>query len=293
MTGARLHTIDANGLEIAYLDAGRGDPVLLFHGFPDIAPTFVPLAEQMCESGFRCIAPWTRGYWPTATGRFYDVGTLVADAIALIDALAVDRAYVVGHDWGADIAYGLSAAHPDRFAAAAVLAVPHDRALQPNRLASFDQLRRSFYMWLFQLSPLAEEIVSKDRFAFVRRLWREWSPRWTPPPEHLDAVVATLERPGVLRAALSYYRALFDQTLADPALEDLRERTRATIPVPTVLLLGERDDCLDPSLETGSEAAFDGHYHVEKLTSCGHFPQLEATDRVAELVGTWFREHAP
>jgi pimeloyl-ACP methyl ester carboxylesterase len=283
-----VRMVEANGLEVAYLDAGRGAPVLLFHGFPDIALTFVPLIERLTAAGFRCVAPWTRGYWPTSSGRFYDVGTLVADALALMDAVDVDRAHVVGHDWGADVAYGLSAACPDRVAATAILAVPHDRALQPNRLASFDQLRRSFYMWLFQLSPLAEEIVAEDRCCFVRRLWHEWSPGWDPPPDHLDAVVETLERPGVLSAALSYYRAPFDAALVNPALQALRERTRATIRVPTLLLLGERDECLAPAMAAGSQAAFDGPYRVATLESCGHFPQLEATERVAEHLTAWF-----
>jgi pimeloyl-ACP methyl ester carboxylesterase len=286
----RMHRIEANGLEIAYLDAGLGPTVLLFHGFPDIAPTFDGLIERLTASGFRCVAPWTRGYWPTSSGRYYDVGTLVADAVALIDMLALDRVFVVGHDWGADMGYGLSAACPERVAAAGILAVPHDRALQPSRLASFDQLRRSFYMWLFQLSPLAEETVARDRFAFLRRLWDEWSPGWSPPEEHLDAVVQTFERPGVLSAALSYYRAPFDRTLEDPALDALRERTRATIEVPTILLLGDRDECLAPSMAVGSEAAFEGPYRIETLESCGHFPQLEATDRVAERLIAWFRE---
>ena len=82
----------------------------MLHGFPDTATTFGPLIDLLCGEGYRCIAPWLRGYWPTGAGRYFDQGTLLADAIGLIDALELGEVRVVGHDWGADIAYGLASA---------------------------------------------------------------------------------------------------------------------------------------------------------------------------------------
>lgn len=195
--------LSIDGRDIAYLEVGSGDPMLLFHGFPDIATTYLPVAERLARRGHRCIMPWLRGYWPSSAAEHYDVGSLVADALGLIDALGLNSVGVVGHDWGADVAYGLSAAQPARVRACVALAVPHPRALGPNRLASFEQLRRSFYVWMFQLPDVAEDVVARDDFAFLRRLWHGWSPGWEPPHEHLDEVMRTLGRPGVARAGMS------------------------------------------------------------------------------------------
>jgi pimeloyl-ACP methyl ester carboxylesterase len=289
MPDATGHRVSVGGLELSYLELGSGDPVLLFHGFPDIATSFVQLAERLAGEGFRCIAPWLRGYWPSATGRYYDAGSLVADAMGLMDALELDTVRAIGHDWGADVAYGLSAARPERVEAAVILAVPHGDALGPNRLASFEQLRRSFYMWMFQVPGLAEDVVRADDFAFMRRLWAEWSPGWQPPESHLNEVVDCFRRDGVPTAALSYYRAVFDEELWDPERAETRRAASRPIAVPTLLLLGERDGCIAPEMAAGAENAFSGPYEEVTLADCGHFLQLEHPGAVAELSVAWFR----
>jgi pimeloyl-ACP methyl ester carboxylesterase len=276
-------------VELAYLEVGVGEPVLLFHGFPDVATTFLPLAERLGAAGFRCIAPWLRGYWPSSAGRHYDVGSLVGDALGLMDALGLDSARVVGHDWGADVAYGLCAVRPERTSAAVVLAVPHSAALGPNRLASFEQLQRSFHMWMFQLPGLAEQVVEANDFDFLRRLWADWSPGWDAPSSHLEEVLDCFRHDGVPTAALSYYRAVFDKTLSDPALEDVRSAAARPIEVPTLLLLGERDRCIALEMAAGAERAFRAEYAACTLPSCGHFPHLERPDEVAELAIDRFR----
>jgi pimeloyl-ACP methyl ester carboxylesterase len=288
MADRNRHRLRIGDLELSYFEIGSGNPVLLFHGFPDVATTYVPLAESLAREGFRCIAPWLRGYWPSTTARHYDLGALVADAVGLMDALELPSVQVVGHDWGADIAYGLSAATPERVEAAVALAVPHSDALGPNRLASFQQLRRSFYMWLFQLTGLAEEVVRRNDFELLRQLWAEWSPGWGPPAVHLDEVIDTFRHDGVLSAALSYYRAVFDESLRDPMHDDLREAAARPIEVPTILLLGEHDGCIDPDMAAGAERAFRSSYETRVLAGCGHFLHLERTEAVAQLIATWF-----
>ena len=104
----------------------------LGHGFPDIATTFLPLMEHLVPAGYRCVAPWLRGYWPTDTARYYDEGTLLADAIALLEALELAPVFVIGHDWGADIAYGLATARPDLVHRVVAMAVPHTVPLRAN-----------------------------------------------------------------------------------------------------------------------------------------------------------------
>jgi pimeloyl-ACP methyl ester carboxylesterase len=216
----------------------------------------------------------------------------VADAISLVAGLELAPVQVVGHDWGADVAYGLATARPDLVGSVVAMAVPHTRAIRANRRGDFDQLKRSWYAWMFQVPGLAEVVVPHDNWTFTRRLWADWSPGWSAPPEHLDEVVETLERPGVLTAAVAYYRALFDPGLRDPATRDLLAAVEiGPVSSPTLLLMGEKDGCVSPAMAAGSEAAFEGPYRVEVLGDCGHFLHLERSDEVASLVLEWFGRH--
>jgi len=284
-----VHRIVANGIEIGYLDVGEGDPVLLFHGFPDVATTFLPLIEVLCESGYRCIAPWLRGYAPTAAGRYFDQGTLLADALGLIEALALAEVRVVGHDWGADIAYGLGSASSARVTSLAALSVPHTKAIRRNRSRDFDQLRRSFYIWLFLAGDIADSLVPADDWQFIRRLWQEWSPDWRPDEAHLQEVIDSLQCPGGLRAALGYYRAVFDERLQDASLRDLRLLVETgPVKAPTLLIMGSRDGCIGPEMASGAEVAFSGPYSVETLGECGHFLHMERPVEVGTRIADWF-----
>jgi len=281
-----------NGLEIAYLEAGEGDPVLLFHGFPDSASTFCPLMELLCAEGYRCIAPWLRGYSPTSASAYFDQGTLLADALALVESLELHGVRVVGHDWGADIAYGLASTVYAEVRSAVALAVPHTQALRRNRAGNFEQLRRSFYIWLFLAGELADSIVPADDFEFIRDLWRAWSPGWQADEAHLREVIDGLKEPDGLRSALAYYRALHDDRLQDQRRHNLRWLVEnGPVRVPTLLLMGSGDGCIGPEMAAGAESAFSGAYRAETLEGCGHFLHLEKPQEVGALVIDWFASY--
>ena len=125
--------VEANGLRIAYLEAGKGPLVLLLHGFPDTAHTWDRALPALADAGFRAVAPFMRGYHPTAipADGAYDSDTLAADAVALITALGEEQAIVVGHDWGASAAYGAATIAPERVKKLVVLAIPHPKSLNP------------------------------------------------------------------------------------------------------------------------------------------------------------------
>src|SRR3954463_15287985 len=171
--------VRGDGVELAYLACGEGPLVLCLHGFPDSAHTWRHLLPRLASAGYRAVAPWTRGYSPTAVPADddYRVSTLASDANALHEALGGDGdAVLVGHDWGAMTAYGAAALEPDGWRRVVTMAVP------PPEVASaafFDyrQLKRSFYVYLFQ-TPLAEMIAGADDLAFLDNLWRDWSPSY-------------------------------------------------------------------------------------------------------------------
>ena len=161
-------------MKLLRLVRGHGRPLVWLHGFPDHPPTAEPLFTAL--AGRQVIAPWLRGYAPSPLGGPFDLETLAHDVIELLEELG-EPVDLVGHDWGAVITYAVCALAPERVRRAATLAVPHPLTML-RALRSPAQLRRSWYMLLFQL-PGAERLVRARDLALIRRLWRSWSPGFT------------------------------------------------------------------------------------------------------------------
>ncbi|GAC1530003.1 MAG: alpha/beta fold hydrolase [Acidimicrobiales bacterium] len=281
--------VTANGVSFAALAAGppSGPLALCLHGFPDTAMSWRHLLPVLGDAGFRAVAPWMRGYAPTsvpADGR-YQQGALVADGEALHEALGGDgRAVLIGHDWGAVAAYGIAAFAPERWRRLVTAAVPPSGAVGAGIL-QYDQLKRSFYMWLFQL-PLAELVVPKDDFAFLERLWNDWSPGYDA-GEDLIAVKDALRDPAHLAAAIGYYRAAFGTTESDPALAAEQAALAAMAAQPTLYLHGERDGCVGVELGRRAQAFLSSGSRVEIVANAGHFLHLEHPELVNRLIVEW------
>lgn len=192
-----------NGLRLSYLDnaaqAGDRPVVVLLHGFPDRAAMWSPQIAALTDAGFRVIAPDLRGYGDSEIAddvQAYHVTHVVADIIALMDALEIDRFHLAGHDWGAALAWIIAGAHPHRVHRLAVLSVGHPTAYARGGIA---QKIRGWYVLLFLMRGVAERLIRSSNWRRLRRLMRTH-------PE-LDTVVADLSRPGRLTAALGLYRA--------------------------------------------------------------------------------------
>lgn len=274
--------VTANGVDFAYLEAGPADGplALCLHGFPDCAWSYRHLLPALGEAGYRAVAPWQRGYAPTAVpadGR-YQTGALVADATALHEALGGDsRAVIVGHDWGAMATYGAAAHAPERWSKVVAMAVPPAGAVA-GAFLSYDQLRRSWYMFFFQ-SPLAEMVVAMDDLRFIDRLWADWSPGFDP-GDHLDDVKAALREPDRLAAAIGYYRALFDPSKQDAALAAEQSATQQTAPQPTLYLHGVDCGCVGIEAAQNAEAFLAPGSQVVFVEDAGHFVHLEQPEQV-------------
>ncbi len=283
-----VRTVEANGLEFAYLEDGPPDGplALCLHGFPDSAHTRRHLLGALGGAGFHAVAPFMRGYAPTALpvdGR-YQTGALVRDANSLHPALGgTGEAVLIGHDWGALAAYGAVAHRPDLWRRAVTLAVPPPLALAATFL-TYHQLRRSWYTFFFQ-SPMAEAAVALDDHAFIDHLWADWSPGYDATWD-LARVKECIGTPERLAAAIGYYRALYDPDGADPALAAEQAATLAPVPRPTLYLHGLGDGCFGAdALGAPLEHLGEGSEMVT-VPDAGHFLHLERPDVVhAHILG--------
>lgn len=278
--------VTVNDVELAYLHAGDSGPLALcLHGFPDAAPTWRHLLPRLADAGYRAVAPFMRGYAPSAIpadGRF-QTGVLALDAVELHEALGGDGdAVIIGHDWGALATHAAAAHAPDRWARVVSMAVPPGPAVGEAFLTNPAQLKRSWYMFFFQ-SPLADLSVPANDLAFIDMLWRDWSPGFDPTGE-LEHVKAALREPGHLQAVLGYYRAMLGNGYVDPALADVQALTTAVPPQPSLYLHGAIDGCMGVEVAEAARATLPDHVRFEIVGGAGHFLHLERPDHVNDLV---------
>ena len=273
--------VEANDLTFHYLEAGEGPIVLALHGFPDHARSYRHQLTALAESGYRVIAPYMRGYAPTEIpeGGYFGLSALAEDVVALTEALSDEPVVLMGHDWGAAAAHAAAAAAPERFSKLITMAVPYGTFRQ-SLVSNPEQQRRSWYMFFFQL-PVADAAVRMNDFAFIERLWQEWSPGWDLPAEELASIKATFARPGVLTAALRYYRDAFNPPVnatqsAGPEYPQIK--------VPTLYIHGRDDGCIGVEVAVGMERFFDNGLQKVIVDGAGHFVHQERPDEVNRAI---------
>jgi pimeloyl-ACP methyl ester carboxylesterase len=279
--------ISANGVEFTVLEAGSGPLALCLHGFPDSAHSWRHLLPALAEAGFHAVAPFMRGYAPTAVPEdgCLSLGALIADANGLHDALDADeQAVLIGCDWGAEAAYGAAAFAPERWRRLVTLSIP-PLSMDAKLFTDFDQLQRFFYMFLFT-QPVAEAVVAADGMAFVDRLWGEWSPGYDA-SEDLRWVKECLREQDNLEAAIGYYRAALGTPAESCSSFEAEQRALAeTPPQPTLYLHGARDGCIGVELVRDAEAQLSPGSRLSIVEESGHFLHLEKPDEVnAEILG--------
>jgi pimeloyl-ACP methyl ester carboxylesterase len=281
--------VTANGLQFSALAAGpeSGPLALCLHGFPDSAHTWRYLLPELAAAGYRAVAPWMRGYAPTAVpeSASYSPGALVADVVALHEVLGADeRAVLIGHDWGAIAAYGAANFEAGRWSCLVTGAVPPLGALGDKQFG-YDQVKASFYMYVFQ-TPLAELLVGRDDMAFIDGLWRDWSPGYDG-SQDVAFVKDALRDPANLSAAIGYYRAMLGATPPDPVYAAEAAAMTQIAPQPTLFLHGDRDGSASPNIHGDAAAFLSPGSMVEPIADTGHFFHLEKPRTVNKLIVDW------
>jgi pimeloyl-ACP methyl ester carboxylesterase len=202
---------------------------------------------------------------------------LVADVVGLLDALGVDRADVVGHDWGAALAWSLTAAAPERVRRLVAISVGHGLAFAD---AGLPQLQRSWYMLWFLFPGVAEQVFPRDDWA-VFRAWA-WSGARAGEEPDADRQVEGLSRPGALTAGLNWYRANIDPTRFARLAADRHPRTAITCPVMGVW--SSEDPFLTEAQMAGSHRYVAGSWRYERIEGADHWVPVRAPERLNELL---------
>jgi pimeloyl-ACP methyl ester carboxylesterase len=266
------------------IDAGPADGpvVVLLHGFPQFNTSWNAVIDRLTAQGYRCLAPNQRGYSPGARPprrRDYRIPEIVEDIRALIDASGAERVHLAAHDWGAAAAWAAAAELPDRIATLTSFSVPHPGAFLKG-LVTTRQGLMSWYMYFFQLPWLPERFLLGSNGSAIRMSKSLQSAGQS--PEAADRDAKAMAAPGVLTAALNWYRAM--------PLTDLRQAA-GKISVPTMYVWTDKDIALAEKPARNTVRYVTGDYRFEILRGVSHWIPDECPDTAADLLLEWFAAH--
>lgn len=277
-------TITANGIEVAYLEAGEGPLALLLHGFPDIAWTWEHQIAPLADAGFHVVAPFLRGYPPTEVPSSPpDTETLAEDVRHLIRALGEQRAHIIGHDWGGIAVFNVAAKFPEQVISGVSIGVGHP-ATGVEIFNSPARLHYSFHIWLFQLEGLGELALRAKDLAMIDYLWAHWSFQ-SVDPSHVERVKEAFRQPGVAEAALGYYRALIRAPSTKP---EFFAQVTAPTRVPMMVVYGKEDPAQDISQD--EKRFFEGRYERRLVEGAAHFVHRERPRELTTLLLEWLSQ---
>ena len=266
-----MRRIPGDGVTLAVLDEGEGTTVVLLHGFPDSSHLWRHQVPALVDAGMRVIAPDLRGFGesdkPEAVEE-YAISRSVADVVAVLDALDIERAHVVGHDWGAGLAWALAAFVPARVERLVAMSVGHPNTLRERTI---EQREKAWYQLLFQSEGVAEELLMREDW----KLFREFSRG----DGDQERYLADLSRPGALTAGLNWYRAN-----AAPQRELESRPPVPAVAAPTLGLWSAGDNYLTEDRMLRSAEHVTGPWRYERIENASHWMQLDAPERINELL---------
>jgi pimeloyl-ACP methyl ester carboxylesterase len=269
---------DANDVRLHVVVAGDADDplVVLLHGFPEFWYEWHQYIEPLVDAGYRVLVPDQRGYNRSdkpAGVRPYRITELSGDVVDLIATEGRDAAHVIGHDWGAAVGWDLALRHPDAVDRLGIINVPHPTVFQRTLTSNLTQLRKSWYMFFFQIPRLPERYVGRNDYGFLVTALEEARPG-TFTETDFERYRRAWAEEEALTATINWYRALFRHGEDPP-----RGRVRA----PTLIVWGDDDQALVPEMASRSlEYCDEGN--IERFPDATHWIPHEYPDRVSGLL---------
>jgi pimeloyl-ACP methyl ester carboxylesterase len=280
------HDVRTNGVRLHVVQAGpeAGTLAVLLHGFPEFWYGWRRQIEPLAAAGYRVWAPDQRGYNTSdkpAGIAAYSLDTLAADAIGLIDAAGQAKAVLIGHDWGAAVAWWAALTAPERVRRLVVMNVPHPLVMQRQLRRNMRQLLRSWYIFAFQLPWLPELFARRRNWRAVERAMRATSRPGTFSEADFEEYRAAWSQPGAYTAMVNWYRAALRRRPKSPA--------SVRVTVPTLMIWGARDRFLGRELAQPSIELCD-RGRLVFLDDATHWVQHEEPEEVNRLVLDFLRE---
>lgn len=276
------HYINANNIRIHYVEQGTGPLVVLMHGFPEFWYSWRYQIPALAKAGFRVVALDMRGYNETDSPKGvknYYPEIIATDIKELVHALGEEQAFIVGHDWGGGIAWRVAQDHPEIVKKLVVMNCPIPQILAQHLLKNFRQLRRSWYMFFFQIPWLPEKGMSKDLGGTFAKAFRGWAHnKEVFTREDINEYVKAFDRPGGLTGPMNYYRATFRRIF------DKETRQVPVFSTDTLLIWGEDDRALGKELTYDMEQYFTGSFEVRYIKDCSHWVQVDCYQQVNDIL---------
>ena len=289
---ATTHSLETDVLRIAYERRGPADApvVLLLHGFPDDVRTWDKVVEPLLAAGYQTLVPSMRGcggsvFLNPDTPRSGQVTAQAQDAIDLLDHLGIDKVILVGHDWGAHVAYLVAALWPERVEKLVTASVGYATGIMPGDEIPIAQIHAYWYQWFFH-SERGHEALKNNRREFCRYIWHLWSPTMAFTEAEFARTAAAWDNPDWVDVILHAYCVRWGAAPSDPRYDALEKQLtpQPKISVPTTLLHGELDGADLAASSEGKEAYFTGPYQRQVLPGVGHYLPREAPEVIVRAV---------
>ena len=273
--------IDTNGITLHYVTEGKGDLMLMLHGFPEFWYSWRHQIPEFAQD-YRVVALDLRGYNESdkpPNQDAYVMEELIRDIEGVIRGLGYESCVLVAHDWGGAIAWSFAYAYPDLVDRLIVMNIPHPAKFEAG-IRTPQQLQRSWYMFLFQLPVLPELLLGwNDYEAIAKSLQGMAVDKSAFSEADLEAYKDAAAKRGALTAAINYYRNVFRSLL------NRNGQRWEVLEVPTLMIWGEKDTALGKELTYGTEV-YVKDLQIKYIPNCSHWVQQEQP----QLVNQYMRE---
>lgn len=268
--------VRVHGVRLAYVDEGSGPAVVLLHGYPDSSRLWRKQIPELVDAGFRVVAPDLRGFGDSdkpPTVDDYTLTKLLSDVVGLMSACDIRRAHVVGHDWGATLAWMMASLMPRRVTSLTAISVGHPRVFHHP---SLEQRQRFWYVLLYQFEGVAEELIPFQNFRITREFFGD--------AVDIEHYIESFQKPDELRAGLNLYRAN-----RNPAAELDPPPQLPLIEAPTLGIWSSGDRVMLEESMLQSAQYVTGPWEYQRIEGASHWVPLDAPREVSDSLIKFLR----
>ncbi len=286
-------SIQAGVLNISYAEAGpsEGAPVFLMHGFPYDIQAYAAVAPLLANAGCRVIVPYMRGYGSTRflsaqTPRSGEQAAFGADLLALMDALKIPKATLAGYDWGGRAACVVAALWPERCTGLVSMHSYNIQNIANSLIPEAPEKEQRLWYQFYLHSERGRAGLQKDRLAFIRHLWKQWSPSWNFDDTTFARSADSFDNPDFVEVVIHSYKHRYGLVEGDPAYAEIEKRLAAqpVISVPSITLDGTDDGVRGPTSPEAHGHRFSGSRSHRVVPGVGHNMPQEVPDVFAQAV---------